>query len=193
LGPNLSRIFSTRDRLWPIRFLIRNRAAGRVVIVEEAPAVEVLKKHNTITDDRFCASVVAEHRDIARLKTCGAPCAFVAIEADKFFAKGKLPSFGRRADVYEASGPSTSPGFLGKMAASSYPKQVGQTGKAYTLTPPPGSLLSTQGCKFVIMTVIPWVNQSIAGFSTVDECRVSLIACYTSALDSFYTLRSRSA
>lgn len=76
---------------------------------------------------------VGEHRDLARLKTWGGACAFVAVEADKLFAKGRQPSFGRRAEFYEASGPQTSPGFLGKLASGQYGRQVGQAGNAYVV------------------------------------------------------------
>ena len=81
------------------------------MIVEKtgSAALEAIRTHNTISDDRFKVAQSLIPSALLGLAEKGMACSFIALEADKHFYKGKRPCRARSRFVYDKSGPNGSP------------------------------------------------------------------------------------
>jgi hypothetical protein len=63
-----------------------------------------------VTDPRLVLLTSNDPKTIVQLGERGVPCAYIAVEADKLFYKGKRPSRSRSQHVYDKSGKEESAG-----------------------------------------------------------------------------------
>ena len=127
----------------------------------------------------------------------GVPCAYIAVEADKLFYKGKRPPRSRSHHVYDKSGKEESAGAtaLGAATSARY-TTAGKLGEAYDVTLVPlkksAPLLTAAKCHTVIYVIVPSrnTNHELEDCYVKDdvECTSILQKCYTSLLDKFFQL-----
>jgi hypothetical protein len=174
-------------------------AALRIVFVEEAGSAgaRALRQHNTVTDPRLVLLTSNDPKAIVQLGERGVPCAYIAVEADKLFYKGKRPLRSRSQHVYDKSGKEESAGAtaLGAATSARY-TTAGKLGEAYDVTlaslKKSAPLLTVAKCHTVIHVIVPSrnANHKLEDCYVKDdvECWSILEKCYTSLLDNFSQL-----
>jgi hypothetical protein len=174
-------------------------AALRIIVVEEAGSAgaRALRDHNTVTDPRLVLLTSKNPKAIAQMGEKGVPCAYVAVEADREYYKGKRPSRSRSQHVYDKSGKEGSPGatVLGTATSARY-TQDGKLGESYEVTLVPlkssSPLLTAAKCHTVIYVMVPSRNANhkleVCYVKDDVQCSSILEKCYTSLLDKFFNL-----
>jgi hypothetical protein len=174
-------------------------AALRIIFVEEAGSAgaRALREHNKVIDPRVVLLISKDPKEIAQMGEKGIPCAYVAVEADREYYKGKRPSRSRSQHVYDKSGKEGSPGatVLGTATSARYTKE-GKLGESYEVTLVPvksySPLLIAAKFHTVIYVMVPSrnANHKLEDCYVKDdvECSSILEKCYTSLLDKFFNL-----
>jgi len=150
-----------------------------------------------VTDPRLALLTSNDPKAIVQLGEKGVPCAYIAVEADKLFYKGKRPPRSRSHHVYDKSGKEESARAtaLGEATSARY-TTAGKLGEAYDVTLVPlkksAPLLTAAKCHTVIYVIVPSrnTNHELEDCYVKDdvECTSILQKCYTSLLDKFFQL-----